>query len=153
MKTAKILTTFSVLFLFVGFLACNDNEEECNCPFSVSEFSHSECKNPTKGAAEAEYMKLKAEGKYIIVKHMNVVFNCCPKEITVTSAIDNYTIVINEREKEQGCKCICPYDLKYKLGKLKHGKYRIILKKNNNPVTKFDIVFNDELDATVSINP
>ncbi len=112
------LTTILAIFLFIGFLACNDNEEECNCPFSVSEFSHTECKNQTKGVAEAEYMKLKAEGNYIIVS-----------------------------------KCICPYDLKYKLGKLKHGKYRIVLKKNNNPVTEFDIVFNDELDTTVSINP
>jgi hypothetical protein len=57
--------------------------------------------------------------------HINAGFNCCPREITAVIDINDNIIVIEEREAEQGCFCLCLFDLNYKIEGLKPGKYTI----------------------------
>lgn len=47
----------------------------------------------------------------LTLKHLNAGFNCCPESLWCTVAYRNDTIVIQEFEKNLGCKCNCLYDL------------------------------------------
>ncbi len=62
--------------------------------------------------------------------HVDAVFNCCPGEITGTVTIEpsfeGGTITIDESEKINGCRCICPYTLRYRVEGLPRGIYRIL---------------------------
>ena len=57
--------------------------------------------------------------------HINAGFNCCPRVITAVININDNVIVIEESEAEQGCFCLCLFDLNYKIEGLMPGKYTI----------------------------
>ncbi len=156
MKPRLLITTILASFLFIGIVGCDDKEEKSNEQSiftGVKDLSHTECKAETKAFLGKEYLNLKAEGKYLAVEHINAVFNCCPGELSVTSKVSNDTIFINETEKEAGCKCICPYDLNYKVGALEYGKYHVILSQMdaNTILVEFDLNFNSETTETINI--
>ncbi len=154
---SRFLISMILVLLSVAIVGCDDKEDKSNEKVvftGVKDLSHTDCKATTKGiSGEKEYLKLEAEGKYLAVKHINAVFNCCPGELFVTSKVRNDTIFINETEKEAGCKCICPYDLNYKVGALDYGKYHVILShiKSNSILVEFDINFNSETTEIVDI--
>lgn len=151
-KQTILLAIISLFLLFVG-VGCD--KEDKSSDFKVKDLFHTNCKQNTRSSQQVkmeEYLQLKTVDKdYLDVQHINVEFNCCPGELIVDSTISNDTIFIHETEKEQGCKCLCKYDLKYKLGSLKYGKYHVILKKMNWTVVMFDIEFNPQTNKTIYI--
>ncbi len=157
MKPIVLITKVLILFLALVIVGCDDKEDRSDEQVvftGVKDLSHTDCKTTTKGiSGKKEYLKLEAEGKYLAIKHINAVFNCCPGELFVTSKVRNDTIFINETEKEAGCKCICPYDLNYKVGALKYGKYHVILShiKSNSILVEFDINFNSKTSEIVDV--
>ena len=47
-------------------------------------------------------------------------------------SVDGNIITITESETEQGCKCLCPYDLSYEVGPLTEGEtYTIFIKRRD----------------------
>jgi hypothetical protein len=61
----------------------------------------------------------------LVLRHINAGFNCCPGEITAEIDFNNSLITISEREQEQGCKCLCLFDLDYELINLAPGVYTL----------------------------
>ena len=59
------------------------------------------------------------------LNHINAGFNCCPGEITADISINGDTISIVENESEYGCKCLCLFDLAYRIEDLAPGIYTI----------------------------
>jgi hypothetical protein len=57
--------------------------------------------------------------------HINACFNCCPREIVAHIDINDNVIIIEESEAEQGCFCLCLFDVNYKIEGLQPGKYTI----------------------------
>ncbi|RJR31254.1 MAG: hypothetical protein C4574_01320 [Candidatus Latescibacterota bacterium] len=57
--------------------------------------------------------------------HVNAGFNCCPGEITADITISDDAITIVEHELLGGCRCLCLYDVEYKIFKLPPGVYTI----------------------------
>jgi hypothetical protein len=77
----------------------------------------------TKECIEYEY---DGESR-LILKHINAGFNCCPGNIETTISITGNMIVIEDREKEQGCFCQCLFDLYYEILELGQGEYTIAI--------------------------
>ena len=63
----------------------------------------------------------------LTLTHVNAGFNCCPGELMATVDIGTSTITINEGEAEQGCKCLCQFDVYYNIENLSPGTYTIVL--------------------------
>jgi hypothetical protein len=63
----------------------------------------------------------------LILNHINAGFNCCPGQISADIQISGNTITITEAESQQGCKCLCLFDVDYLIQDLTPGTYTIIL--------------------------
>ena len=61
----------------------------------------------------------------LTLRHINAGFNCCPGEITADIEFNGNVITITEREVEQGCDCLCLFDLDYEITNLEPGEYTI----------------------------
>jgi len=61
----------------------------------------------------------------LVLSHINAAFNCCPGQISTEIDIDDDRIVITEKEREQGCYCLCLRDLYYEVVKVRPGAYTI----------------------------
>lgn len=61
----------------------------------------------------------------LALKHVNAGFNCCPGTITADITISDDTITIVEREQTAGCRCLCLFDVRYKIFKLPAGVYTV----------------------------
>jgi len=59
------------------------------------------------------------------IRHVGAGFNCCPGEIYADITITGEEIVIEEREQESACDCLCIFNVEYEVTNLKPGKYEI----------------------------
>lgn len=75
----------------------------------------------TDDCLEWEYTK---EGT-LKITHLGAGFNCCPEEIYAEVTITGGEIVIDEKEKDHGCRCLCLFTVEYEVTNLKPGDYRI----------------------------
>lgn len=73
-----------------------------------------------------EYAFDKDNGK-LILRHLNAAFNCCPDSLWCKVILKNDTIIIQEFEKNKGCKCDCLYDLDLEVRGIESGKYQVQL--------------------------
>ncbi len=156
MKPIKLIIIILVVPFLMGIVSCDDKEQgdkEHVVFTGVRGLSHTDCKTTTKSLLVKEYLELEERGKYLAIKHIDAIFNCCPKELLVTSRVSNDTIFINETEKEAICDCICPYDLNYKVGALSYGNYHVILSQmdSNTILVEFDLNFKSGMPETVNI--
>ncbi len=152
----RLLISMILVLLSVSIVGCDDKEDKSNEKVvfvGVKDLLHTDCKTTTKSLLAKEYLELEEQGKYLAIKHVNAIFNCCPKELLVTSRVSNDTIFINEIEKEAMCNCICPYDLNYKVGALNYGNYHVILSQmdSNTILVEFDLNFKLGMTETVNI--
>ena len=102
---------------------------------ALKNFANSGCKGNTRAGDEGrveivEYSVI--HNGYLFLNHQNVIFNCCPGELGAKISVDGNIITITESETEQGCKCLCPYDLSYEVGPLTEGEtYTICIKRRD----------------------
>ncbi len=152
----KIIFFSAIALLVLATMSCNKEENKTiitkQGKLNVKNLSYGDCKSNSLKSTKKEYLELIADGKYLKIKHVNSVFNCCPGEISVNSKISNDTIFIDENEKEHACNCICNYDLNYKIGTLEYGKYTVILNKLHTPFIKFYLDFNPNTNKIININ-
>lgn len=59
----------------------------------------------------------------LALRHVNAGLNCCPGEITVPIAIAGNVITLDERDHENGCHCICLFDIDLEIKDLSPGIY------------------------------
>lgn len=59
------------------------------------------------------------------LKHVNSCFNCCPGEIFTSFKLSNDTIIVEESEREPGCKCSCLFDLEMEIKGINAQIYHI----------------------------
>ena len=86
---------------------------------------HSGCKDVGKSSVsdigvpvqtEQECIAYQYDGEDILlVYHTNSVLNCCPEQILAEISFSTGLISISEREQVKGCKCLCFYDISYRL--------------------------------------
>lgn len=81
--------------------------------------------NNSMSAIEYSY---NAKKMVLSIKHINAGFNCCPGVLSCPVTVGKNSIQITETESEQGCKCLCLYDLIYEITGVPEGKYQIEIK-------------------------
>lgn len=142
----------SVIILMIAFGSCK--KEFPNDPLAITDLSASDCK--TKGssvkATGEEYISLQTVNDfYLLFSHINSIFNCHPGQITISLEISADTIKINEDETEAGANCICPYDIKFKIGPLKYGTYIIIFQKGGLTFKEYSLDYKKTTNVKVDI--
>jgi len=156
MKTKKVLITLIALFFLIGGAGCN--RENANESIKIEDFSFVGCKeivtNFTKSAESEESIEYRAvAGGYLYIKHVNAVFNCCPGTIKADVSMEGNIINVVETETNPQCKCICGYDLVFKIGPLSNNKeYTLIFSNNKHEFVKFTIEYNSSLVGKVVID-
>jgi len=63
----------------------------------------------------------------LTLTHIDAGFNCCPGDISATVQISGNNITITEAETQQGCHCLCLFDVYYRIENLSPGTYTITL--------------------------
>jgi hypothetical protein len=126
------MLSFAILVFIAG--SCN-NKEETPDPSGItgSLTNHSECKNFKAGDLKftepdtfscVHYLYNESTHK-LIMNHINAGFNCCPEKLYCEVSENNDTIIIREKEKDQGCDCICLFDLDIELSGIDQKSYFI----------------------------
>jgi len=100
-----------------GFLT---NYEGCKSLATTSGLETS----PHSGNVECLEYQYDGQG-HLTLKHINSGFNCCPKKIDASISLAEKAISIEEREEEQGCHCLCLFDVSYEFHELEPGTYLI----------------------------
>jgi hypothetical protein len=130
-KKAFVLL-FGILCLF--FTGC---EKSVMAPESPSEgilIGYEGCKTHSQSSgsktglipSSKECLEYEYDQNFILhLKHINAGFNCCPKKIYADITISGNTITIEEKEQEEGCFCLCLFDVKYQILNLNPGEYTI----------------------------
>ncbi len=160
----KKLLLFGVIALFLSVMGGCEKEQKKTVKrkekLEIKNFSHTDCKKSayyiekSNQRSREEYLELKADRKYLRVRHIDALLNCCPEEIIATSKISNDTLYIREKEKSpHGCDCACLYDLDYKIGKLDYTKYYVVLtmRRSKEPYLEFELDFNENYNNTIYI--
>jgi len=150
MKAKIIYPIF--LLLIVALTSCK--KEFPNDPLSIKDLSVSDCK--TKGGSskgiDPEYITLKTvDDYYLLVNHINAMFNCEPGQITVTIEISSNEISMEEDESSSLADCICPYDIDYKLGPLQYGTYILKFKRGGLTFKEYTLDFKKSTDIKIDL--
>lgn len=90
---------------------------ECKNLISIEDF------NTDKECIEYTY-----DGSNLEIKHVNAGLNCCPEPINARITVENGVITIDESKSANGCRCLCLFDIDYKVENLPAGTYKIIVK-------------------------
>ncbi|MCD6380570.1 hypothetical protein J7M07_09030, partial [bacterium] len=65
----------------------------------------------------------------LVLNHINAGFNCCPTTLATSFQFANDTITIIENEVlDNGCHCLCLYDLTLEMTDITPGVYTVIFK-------------------------
>lgn len=108
----------SILTLLVCGLFLMSCEETTHEPQTISGelIDHSSCNGSLKAAEPAdslscvEYAYDKSSSR-LVLKHMNAAFNCCPESLYCRASLKMDTIIVQEFQASNLCKCNCLYDL------------------------------------------
>ena len=61
------------------------------------------------------------------IHHINAAFNCCPGELSFDIDVAGGIITVTEIEDDQGCDCICLFDVDYDIVGILPGEYTIVI--------------------------
>lgn len=123
-EAAVLLTLFSVSLLILN--SCDADEP---LPTGISDVQSTGCKNHNPRSfqlysANQECIEYEfVAGGVLKITHINMSANCCPGEFIVEFEMKGDTIIVNESTTEGSCRCLCLYDLNYKIENLSRDKY------------------------------
>lgn len=127
---------YSLVFLYMIIGSCTtDPEKSDEMNLTIRLLGKPQC-NGTKSAAITDQLSASKscveyafdqDNGILILRHLNAAFNCCPDSLWCTVVLKNDTIIIQEFEKNKGCKCDCLYDLDLEVEGMEPGKYQLKL--------------------------
>lgn len=155
-KTVSRFLAFGSMMLLV--CACSSEKGLEVSPLSARHFMNSGCKEyaaaaakaMTRGGAEQFKFAATADG-YLVVTHLNAMYNCEGKISTEAFLEEGQTIVVNEIERSTAANCLCEYDISTEFGRLADGKYTVVVKRNGNEVFRHAIVYGKALNEVVDV--
>lgn len=121
---------FFVLFnLAITFIvSCSNDSRETDPDLFVS-LTYGDCKDFNETSAETpkdkDCLDIYYRDNTLHVDHINAGFNCCPGKIVADVTVENNIISITESENDEGCDCLCLFDVSYSIIGLKPGDYSI----------------------------
>jgi hypothetical protein len=161
-KSIFAVTLCVMMFFLVG--GCKKSEDTQMSPTGAllgyngcKQFLQTAGTDPFAPSAENDCIEFSYDGESTLtLKHINAGFNCCPGDITAAIEIGSGRIIITENENEQGCDCLCLFDVQYEIINLPPGRYtiRIIglyLDESDEPV-EVDVDFRETPSGTFCFN-
>lgn len=126
----KIISLFLILF-FLMFSCTSEfeNPEEMNLKISLhgnpqcNGLKSTERLSETPTSQSCVEFVFERDNRKLILKHLNAGFNCCPESLWCTVVYRNDTIVVQEFEKNMGCKCNCLYNLDIEVDGIEPGNF------------------------------
>jgi hypothetical protein len=116
------------------------NEQFNRTPVSEN-ITVSNCKSESRSSKNASKVEIICKAGYLYITHKDLVLNCCYEEVKVAVSVSGNTIELDIIEKEPyGCRCTCPFDISYSVGKFKEGEYLLIIKLNGTQIHSQTIV-------------
>jgi hypothetical protein len=126
-----------MILLIVAIINCGcDKENRKESALTGQVVSYTACKNGLKSTSSStaiadslsciDYSYDHANST-LIIKHINAGFNCCPENLYCNIRSSNDTIIIQESEKSNNCKCNCLYDINIQIRGVYFKKYQIRL--------------------------
>lgn len=135
MKTKLFLL---VIILVVGLLGCSNTKDAKHkkkaTTITGQVISFTKCKNEydsgysaviTPDSLSCIDYSFDKTNKKLTIKHINAGFNCCPESLFCNVSLAKDTIIVQELQKKNGCKCNCLYDLDIVLNGVQAEKYII----------------------------
>ena len=93
------------------------------------DISVSNCKRSNEGDEKPSSVQVICRDNYLYITHSDLVLNCCYEEVSVVVSVNGNTIELDIIEKEPyGCRCTCPFDVSYSVGKFENGRYSLIIR-------------------------
>ena len=142
--------------MLIATMICCDGHSSTVENIELKNFANSGCKGNGGTRADDEGRQEIAQYSvlhpgYLYINHQNVMFNCCPGELSADILVSGHLITISESEQQQQCKCICPYDLSYEIGPLTEGEtYTILIGRKGNEQKLAEFKFQNNLSGTWS---
>ena len=142
----KLTVILLVLPFFV--LSC----EAFNQRSELISFTHSGCKNNLAKNTEQETIRLTlTTNNTLSVSHNNVFLNCCNEKLFFDFKKTDKMLLFYEKDGEDYCNCICPYNLEFTISNVLPQKYTILLYRDHLNTAKFSIDFTLVQDTTIAL--
>jgi len=141
-----------VLIIIAGMTSCK--KEFPDDPLAINDIIISDCKTLGESSNEIDsgYITLKTIDDYfLLVNHINAMFNCEPGQISVTIYVSLNEISMDENESSSLANCICPYDIDFKLGPLQYGNYILKFKRGGLIFKEYSLDFKKSTDIRISL--
>jgi hypothetical protein len=146
MKYLLVFTFCAVALLF----SCKDDNNTDPTNEAVGKYlTRTECKNLIlfdDYNTNQECIKYSYKDNVLTIKHINTGMNCCPDPMNATVTVENGIITIDESKAANGCKCMCLFDVDYKIENLQAGTYKIVIKEF------LDLTGQEVLESTIELN-
>ncbi len=120
-----------LMLLCLIFACAPESENPKEMELSILLLGNPQCKgvksaeiNTTVSQSCIEYT-FDQQAKKLCLKLINAGFNCCPESLWCTVIYRNDTIIVQEFEKNMGCKCNCLYDLDIVIDGVVPGDYQL----------------------------
>ena len=132
MKTTNFLVSIVFVIPFLFFCCTKDKSAQLHVSGVLA--SYSECKkgfdSTTQATTIADTLSCIAYSfdyltNKLVLIHINAGFNCCLDRLYCTVTARNDSIIIQEFEESQNCKCNCLYDLDMVINGVEPKKYKI----------------------------
>lgn len=129
-------TILSILFLLSLLFSCTpEPENPTEMDLTIRLLGNPQCNGVksdgrivrTPNSQSCVEYAFDQDNRKLMLKHLNAGFNCCPESLWFVVTYRNDSIVIQEFEKNTGCKCNCLYDLDIEVEGLEPGKYQLCL--------------------------
>ncbi|HNW97699.1 MAG TPA: hypothetical protein PKK00_04720 [Bacteroidales bacterium] len=137
MRTLKILLIFALVIGLFSFNYANDKgkcKKKRKLTITGQVIKYTKCKSEydsgytpviTPDSLSCIDYAYDESNKKLSIKHINAGFNCCPDSLYCNVSASKDTIIIQEFQKKNGCKCNCLYDLDIVLNGVQAEKYII----------------------------
>ncbi len=151
-KRVSLILTAIILLIISGCKSSDNNKQE------IEGYQHSisECRTDSRVSQNAvapsgkQLLSYRIDSKgNLEMTHINTILNCCPGQVSSEITTQGATIQIDEKEEQAGCKCLCNYDITFRLINVKKDTYKVAIRNYYlHPIT-FTINLKEKDQGTV----
>ena len=127
----KRIEKLIVVVLVAGLLIACEKQNTNSGKLSVTCSSDMVCRSndPLKSSdppPEISCIKfIYKDDSLLTMTHFNAGFNCCPEKFSTVIQLKSDSLIIQEKELKQGCKCNCLFNLEIEIKNLPAGTYHV----------------------------
>lgn len=140
MKQLFYLTAL-VFFLFIS---CEKNHDKANVNnIKISNLEFTGCTDDTKHSKSMDFCVIikTLNNNHLEILNKNSEFCCGTESVKITYELLEDSLIIHEFDEGPYSYCFCKHDIKFKIGPLDYGNYKIILIEPENSYYRDTLFF------------